>query len=126
MVGEGRRGTRVAPRPSVRPTAPPPGVRPPRLPDGVRDLTIGLPDPELLLPVQPALERIDLEAKMRISHLESIDPELLALATESFRSDGLPSDSIAVMAGAFDGVERVLQAHLRPGDPTEAPDSPLR
>jgi DNA-binding transcriptional MocR family regulator len=82
----------------------------------VRDLTIGLPDPELLLPVHPALERIDVEARMRISSLESIDPELLELATAAFRRDGLPADSIAVMAGAFDGVERVLQAHLRPGD----------
>ena len=117
VVGEGRRGTRVAPRPALRPPA---GVAAREASvqrtAGVRDLTIGLPDPELLLPVQSVLERIDFEAKMRISSLESIDPELLALATESFRSDGLPADSIAVMAGAFDGVERVLQAHLRPGD----------
>jgi DNA-binding transcriptional MocR family regulator len=117
VVGEGRRGTRVAPRPPVRPPADVAAREPSvQRTAGVRDLTIGLPDPELLLPVQPVLERIDLDAKMRISSLESIDPELLALATESFRSDGLPVDSIAVMAGAFDGVERVLQAHLRPGD----------
>jgi len=117
VVGEGRRGTRVAPRPAVRPTigtARP--VSAPGLPEGVRDLTIGLPDPELLLPIQPALQRIDIEARMRISGLESVDPDLLELAAESFRADGLPADSIAVMAGAFDGIERVLQAHLRPGD----------
>lgn len=117
VVGEGRRGTRVAPRPTVRTTAGP-GARAaaPAFSPGVRDLTIGLPDPELLLPVQPVLERIDLEAKMRVSGLEAVDPALLELAAESFRADGLPADSIAVMAGAFDGVERVLQAHLRPGD----------
>src|SRR5437660_2968845 len=117
VVGEGRRGTRVAPRPAVRPTigtARPVSAR--GLPEGVRDLTIGLPDPELLLPIQPALQRIDIEARMRISGLESVDPDLLELAAESFRADGLPADSIAVMAGAFDGIERVLQAHLRPGD----------
>lgn len=117
VVGEGRRGTRVAPRPAVRP---PVGVATRatglQLPEGVRDLTIGLPDPDLLLPVKPALDRIDVDARMRISTLDAVDPELLELATESFRADGITADSIAVMAGAFDGVERVLQAHLRPGD----------
>jgi DNA-binding transcriptional MocR family regulator len=117
VVGEGRRGTRVAPRPALRPP-----VRAPRrplaahVPAGIRDLTIGLPDPELLLGVEPVLARIDLGPRLRISGLEAADPELLALAAQSFRTDGLPADSLAVMAGAFDGVERVLQAHLRPGD----------
>src|SRR5690242_2684710 len=48
VIAEGRRGTRVAPRPAVH--APPPRryVPEPPLPAGVRDLTVGLPDPDLL------------------------------------------------------------------------------
>src|SRR5437660_2722941 len=66
VVAEGRRGTRVAPRPPVRmpPVAGPgAGTRIRQLPAGVRDLTIGLADPDLLLPLEPALRRIDLERK---------------------------------------------------------------
>jgi DNA-binding transcriptional MocR family regulator len=117
VVAEGRRGTRVAPHPPVlAPERAPHGLLAPTPPPGVRDLTIGLPDPELLPPVRPALDRIDLEAKLRVSRLETIDPELLGLAAESFRADGLPADAITVTSGAFDAVERIFQAHLRPGD----------
>jgi DNA-binding transcriptional MocR family regulator len=117
VIADGRRGTRVAPRPPLlSPERAPYGLLAPTPPPGVRDLTIGLPDPELLPAVRPALERVDLEAKLRVSRLEKADPELLALAADGFRADGLPADSIAVTSGAFDAVERILQAHLRPGD----------
>jgi DNA-binding transcriptional MocR family regulator len=117
VLAEGRRGTRVAPRPALR--VPPPArsrgayrsARP-----GFRDLSIGLPDPELLPPLAPALGRIDLERKLAAGGLERSDPELLDLAAASFSADGVRSDAIAVVAGAFDGIERVLQAHLRSGD----------
>jgi DNA-binding transcriptional MocR family regulator len=117
VVAEGRRGTRVAPRPPLlAPDRTPHGLLAPSPPPGVRDLTIGLPDPELLPPVRPALDRIDIEAKLRVTHLDNMDPELLELAAESFRADGLPAESITVTSGAFDAVERIFQAHLRPGD----------
>src|SRR5437762_2098834 len=90
VVAEGRRGTRVAPRPPVRmpPVAGPgAGTRIRQLPAGVRDLTIGLADPDLLLPLEPALRRIDLERKLRVEGLESLDSELLELAAESFAAD---------------------------------------
>jgi DNA-binding transcriptional MocR family regulator len=117
VMAEGRRGTRVAPRPALR--VPPPArgaasYRGPR--PGFRDLSIGLPDPALLPPLVRALERVDLERKLAVSGLERSDPELLELAAASFEADGVRSDSIAVVSGAFDGIERVLQAHLRPGD----------
>jgi DNA-binding transcriptional MocR family regulator len=117
VIADGRRGTRVADRPPLlAPERARQGILAPSPPPGVRDLTIGLPDPELLPPVRPALERVDLEAKLRVSRLGHADPELLALAAEWFGRDGLPTDWITVTSGAFDAVERILQAHLRPGD----------
>jgi DNA-binding transcriptional MocR family regulator len=116
VVADGRRGTRVAPRPAVRRTGPPrpPESDPPSF--DARDLAVGLPDPELLPPLMPALARIDLERKLQMSRLEEGDDALLELARTSFADDGAPQGDAAIVGGAFDGIERVLQAHLRPGD----------
>ncbi len=130
VIGEGRRGTRVAPRPALRTPDRPTPWAPPNLHTGrpgadpiaaaasptARDLTHGLPDPALLPPLAPVLARLDLVPKLRTSTLDADDPDLLALAAASFRADGLPANALAVVSGAFDGVDRVLQAHLRPGD----------
>ncbi|TMB03589.1 MAG: aminotransferase class I/II-fold pyridoxal phosphate-dependent enzyme [Deltaproteobacteria bacterium] len=81
---QGRRGTRVSPRPPlpIRPVAPAPAH--------LRDLC---------LYGEPANR-----------------PALLALAGRQLEREGLPHDSLAIVGGALDGIERVLQAHLRPGD----------
>jgi DNA-binding transcriptional MocR family regulator len=119
VIAEGRRGTRVASRPPLRI---PERLTRPEQPETntaqLRDLTIGLPDPALLPPVAPAFANIDLEQKLRAGVLErdTADPELLELAAASLTADGLPADAIAVTSGAFDAIERVLQAHLRQGD----------
>jgi DNA-binding transcriptional MocR family regulator len=114
VVAAGRRGTKVAPRPALRaPLRPPASTRPE---PGLRDLTIGLANPALLPPLAPALARIDLEAKLQLAELDVADPELLELAARAFDGDGVCSDALTVVAGALDGIERVLQAHLRPGD----------
>ncbi|MBV9050184.1 MAG: aminotransferase class I/II-fold pyridoxal phosphate-dependent enzyme, partial [Solirubrobacterales bacterium] len=119
VVADGRRGTRVAPRPAVRIPArawysP---QRQPAVP-GLRDLTVGLPDPALLPPLAPALSRINFDFKLQAGPLEAelTDPDLHALAAAALRADGLPTDAITVTSGAFDAVERVLQSHLRAGD----------
>ena len=115
IIAEGRRGTRVAPRPALRAPQQPARVAPAAV-ERVRDLTIGLPDPALVPPVEPVLRRIDLEPKLGMSSLEGMDPDLLDVAAASYRADGIPVDAIGVVSGAFDGIERVLLAHLRPGD----------
>ena len=43
-------------------------------------------------------------------------PELLELARAQLRADGVPGEHVCVVSGAMDAIERVLQAHLRPGD----------
>jgi DNA-binding transcriptional MocR family regulator len=117
VIADGRRGTRVASRPAVRSPVP---ARHPQAPQGlaahVRDLTIGLADPALLPPVFSVMARIDLEAKLQLNGLESVDPDLLERAAAAFEADGVPAGALAVVGGAFDGMERVLGAHLRPGD----------
>jgi DNA-binding transcriptional MocR family regulator len=114
VVGDGRRGTHVAPRPALR--APSRETLPPRPLPARGDLSIGLADPALLPPLAPALARIDLEAKLGIPRLESPDPDLLDVAVRSFGDDGVQAEALAIVSGAMDGIERVLQAHLRLGD----------
>jgi DNA-binding transcriptional MocR family regulator len=115
VIAEGRRGTRVAHRPPLRTP-----LRPTALPQAehgdLRDLGIGLPDLELLPSLPSALARVDVEQRIRIGGLDGPDPALLELARAAFHADGVAADSIAVLSGALDAVERLLQAHLRPGD----------
>src|SRR5436309_5492934 len=113
-IGDGRRGTRVAPRPALRIHER--GLCPPAPPPGIRDLAVGMPDPELLPDAGAALARIDVAQTLALGWLDAANPKLLELAAAGYAQDGLPGDSIAVLSGAFDAVERVLQAHLRPGD----------
>ena len=113
VIGDGRRGTRVAPRPALR--APIGDFSPPPVP-ARGDLSIGLADPSLLPPLAPALARLDLDSKLATPRLDSADPDLLDAARRSFEADGVTAEALGVVSGAMDGVERVLGAHLRSGD----------
>ncbi|MDX1650280.1 MAG: aminotransferase class I/II-fold pyridoxal phosphate-dependent enzyme [Myxococcota bacterium] len=113
VVTAGRRGTRVSPAPPLR-AAPAP------LPPGVRDLASGNPDPALLPDLRPFLRRLEPRAVLYTDAPH--DPELLALARKDFAADALPAEHLAVTSGALDGIERVLAAWLRPGDPVALED----
>jgi DNA-binding transcriptional MocR family regulator len=102
-----RRGTVVSAQPPLR-------VRGPRpLPANTRDLASGNPDPALLPPLGPALAGLDPGHKLYGGPVKL--GQLVELAGADFAADGIGGD-IAVAGGALDGVERVLQTQLRPGD----------
>lgn len=117
---DGRRGSRVRARPSSTPreamrTAVPPGVR---------DVTSGDPDVSLLPSLDGALAaaaRRHREAPTLYGQ-DPVAPELAAAARAGFAAGGVPPGPIAVTSGALDGIERVLAAHLKPGDAVAVED----
>ncbi len=98
VVSRPRSGTRIGERPPLRPRGGP------VVPAGVRDLASGSPDPALLPDLAAALR--DLPAPHRLYGEPPVLDELRAVA----------GDEICVVNGALDGIERVLAAHLSPGD----------
>jgi|SRR5215469_1064021 len=102
-----RRGTVVSAQPPLR-------LRGPRrLPPGTHDLASGNPDPALLPPLGPALASLDPAHKLYGGPVKL--GRLVELAAAGFAADGISGD-IAITGGALDGIERILQAQLRPGD----------
>ncbi|MER6236096.1 aminotransferase class I/II-fold pyridoxal phosphate-dependent enzyme [Streptomyces clavifer] len=116
----GRRGSRVRARPastargSLRIEAPP----------GVRDLGEGNPDPVLLPDIGEALaDAAEAYARQPGMYGEvPVLPELSAFARAAMDADGVPAGPLAVTSGALDAIERVLSAHLKPGDPVAVED----
>jgi len=109
VLTEQRRGTRIGEGPPIgssRTSLP--------VPDGARDLSRGNPDPALLPDLERALSRLRLP--VRLYGEPAMMPELAELARQQLRADGIPGESLCVVSGALDGIERVLEAHLRPGD----------
>jgi DNA-binding transcriptional MocR family regulator len=116
----GRRGSRIRSRPA---TAPRDAIRI-DVPPGVRDLSTGNPDPALLPPLGAAL------AEAAARHLRApvvyggpaVDPRLSRLARAALDADGVPGGPIGLTSGSLDAIERVLAAHLRPGDAVAVED----
>ena len=109
VVSEPRRGTRIGARPPLAGAPQPMAV-----PVGARDLSRGNPDPALLPDLAEALGRC--EQPVRLYGEAPELPALIERASRALRSDGVPSEYLCVVSGALDGIERVLQARLRPGD----------
>ncbi|NUL07716.1 aminotransferase class I/II-fold pyridoxal phosphate-dependent enzyme [Streptomyces lunaelactis] len=116
----GRKGSRVRPKPastargSIRVEAPP----------GVRDLGEGNPDTALLPPLHDALAaaaRHNAQAPGLYGRAP-IDAEFARLARAGLDADGVPDGPLAVTSGSLDAIERILAAHLRPGDAVAVED----
>jgi DNA-binding transcriptional MocR family regulator len=109
VITEQRRGTRIG-------AAPPVGSRRPPLPvpPGARELSRGNPDPALLPDLAAALARVPLPT--RLYGDSPVLAGLADLARAQFEADGVGAESLCLLSGALDGIERVLQAHCRPGD----------
>ncbi|MER7952591.1 aminotransferase class I/II-fold pyridoxal phosphate-dependent enzyme [Streptomyces sp. NPDC096079] len=117
---DGRRGSRVRPRPATTARG---SIRV-EAPAGVRDVSNGSPDPALLPPLAEVFadvarrydERPDMYGEA------PVDEEFGRLARAAFDADGVPAGPVAVASGSLDAIERVLAVHLRPGDAVAVED----
>ncbi|MCX2183757.1 aminotransferase class I/II-fold pyridoxal phosphate-dependent enzyme [Streptomyces sp. SKN60] len=117
---DGRRGSRVRAAPattargSIRVDAP----------EGVRDVSNGSPDPALLPPLGEVLAAVAREYAERapLYGEAPVDEEFARLARAAFDAGGVPAGPVGVASGSLDAVERVLAAHLRPGDAVAVED----
>ncbi|MFG3016581.1 aminotransferase class I/II-fold pyridoxal phosphate-dependent enzyme [Streptomyces cinerochromogenes] len=116
----GRRGSRVRPKPATT------GREQLRVevPPGGRDLSTGNPDPVLLPRLAPALaaaaERSD--DRPVLYGDDPVDAGLARVARAELDADGVPAGPLTVTSGSLDAVERLLAAHLRPGDTVAVED----
>ncbi|MEU4657144.1 aminotransferase class I/II-fold pyridoxal phosphate-dependent enzyme [Streptomyces sp. NPDC023723] len=116
----GRRGSRVRAKPATTGR----GFIRAEVPAGVRDMSDGNPDPALLPALGPAFAAAaghhDREPVL-YGHAPA-EPDLVRLARAELDADGVPDGPVAVAAGSLDAMERVLAAHLKPGDAVAVED----
>lgn len=114
VVGQGRRGTRLARRehePSRAAFA---------LPSGEGNLVGGNPDPLLLPDLEPLLRRVPMPRELYGA--PTVTDELAKAGRRLLQGEGLDVAAMSVVSGAMDGIERVLATHLRPGDKVAVED----
>ncbi|OEU94440.1 GntR family transcriptional regulator [Streptomyces abyssalis] len=118
----GRRGSRVRPRPAVSIT-PREAIRA-EVPDGCVDISTGNPDTGLLPALHTALASAAENAARRSALYgdPAVSEPLARAARRMLDEDGVPGGPVAVTSGALDAIERVLAAHLRPGDAVAVED----
>ncbi|MFG2948253.1 aminotransferase class I/II-fold pyridoxal phosphate-dependent enzyme [Streptomyces adustus] len=116
----GRRGSRVRAKPATT------GREQIRVevPEGVRDLADGNPDPALLPPLAPAFGAAAAQGDRDpvLYGADPVEPGLARAARADLDADGVPDGPVAVASGSLDAVERVLAAHLKPGDTVAVED----
>lgn len=109
VVGRGRQGTVVAVRPTVAP------VLDHGVPPGVVDAMTGNPDLALLPQMADAFAHALAQPGARYGDALLV-PALADVGRSLFLADGIDAASLTAVSGAMDAIERLLQAHLRPGD----------
>ncbi|WP_344390848.1 aminotransferase class I/II-fold pyridoxal phosphate-dependent enzyme [Streptomyces vastus] len=116
----GRRGSRVRPKPATTARE----LSRLEVPPGVRNLSDGNPDPALLPALTEAFAAAAAHADREpvLYGEAAVDPELARLARADLDADGVPDGPVTVTSGALDAIERVLAAHLRPGDAVAVED----
>ncbi|KPI19332.1 transcriptional regulator, GntR family with aminotransferase domain containing protein [Actinobacteria bacterium OK006] len=116
----GRRGSRIRSKPA---TTGRDYIRV-EVPEGVRNVADGNPDPALL----PALAEAFAAAAGRSDRYPvmygeaAVEAELERLARADLDADGVPDGPVVVTSGSLDAIERVLAAHLKPGDAVAVED----
>ncbi|WP_121159079.1 aminotransferase class I/II-fold pyridoxal phosphate-dependent enzyme [Micromonospora pisi] len=116
----GRHGTRIRHRPPVAAARSALRVPPAA---GALDLSTGEPDHRLLPSLGPHLADLAVTTGDPIGYADAgVLPELVRLASRRLAADGVPTDAITATNGALDGIERLLTAHLSPGDPVGVED----
>ncbi|MGV9704103.1 aminotransferase class I/II-fold pyridoxal phosphate-dependent enzyme [Streptomyces sp. NPDC003483] len=117
---DGRRGSRIRSKPVTTGRE---YIRV-EVPDGVRNLVDGNPDRALLPGLAEAFAvsaaRSDRDPVLYGD--EAVEPELRRLARADLDADGVPEGPVVVTSGSLDGIERVLAAHLKPGDAVAVED----
>lgn len=108
VVTAERQATRVSHRPPLATATAAP------LPPGTTDLSSGNPDPRLLPDLTEALRGV--EAPPRLYGEATNLDALLEAARGRLGADGVDVSHLVVTSGALDALERILTAHLRPGD----------
>lgn len=108
VLGEGRRGTRIANRAGAMLRLPIPVA------EGARNLADGNPARELLPDLDPVLHRLSFSRDLYGER--PVVPEFEAAARRLLEADGIEAPALSVMSGAMDAIERVLATQLRPGD----------
>ncbi|MFF2569665.1 aminotransferase class I/II-fold pyridoxal phosphate-dependent enzyme [Streptomyces sp. NPDC058084] len=117
---DGRRGSRVRPAPATTAR----GSLRVEAPEGVRDVSNGSPDPALLPQLDTVLAAVAREYTERppMYGEAPVDEEFARLARAAFDAGGVPAGPVGAASGSLDAVERVLAAHLRPGDAVAVED----
>ncbi|OSZ57682.1 GntR family transcriptional regulator [Streptomyces pharetrae CZA14] len=117
---DGRRGSRVRARPATTGRE---YIRV-EVPEGVRDVAAGNPDPALLPPLAAAFAAAAGQGdRQPVLYGEAaVEPELERIARVDLDADGVPDGPVAVTSGSLDAIERVLAAHLKPGDAVAVED----
>jgi DNA-binding transcriptional MocR family regulator len=110
----GRNGTRIRQRPALANAR---RARRPPVPPDVLDLSAGDPDPRLLPDPRPHLRRLAAAEPGPLAYRDvGLLPGFAAAARDRLQRDGIAAPALAVTSGALDGMDRLLAAHLRPGD----------